>query len=138
MSTNLLKCVLEAQTHNSNLSGDELMSAAIALARIARLRRFAVLPSDQAGERILGAALALEEAIEPADRSCRFDRQRVLLVAGYIAGDASVSSRASAARALGAENVDVALLTPWPDRIEGCDQIWCLGTPSPLMSAASA
>lgn len=126
MATNLLAGVLEAQTRNSLLAGDELLNAARALVEVLRGRRAVVLPSDLVGDRILGAALLLEPTLPLADRSRRFDGFHVLLVAGHVSGDAGVSTRARSVRALGATHVEAALLSRWVDPIEGCDDVWTL------------
>lgn len=127
MATNLLAGVLEAQTRNSLLAGDELMGAARALVEVMLNRRTVALPSDSVGNRILGAALLLEPTLPLADRSLRFDGCSVLIVAGYISGDASVSARAQSVRALGAVHVEAALLSRWADPIEGCDAVQTIG-----------
>ncbi|CAM3333342.1 hypothetical protein OCAE111667_04035 [Occultella aeris] len=123
MATNLLAGVLEAQTRNSLLAGDELIGAAFALVEVMRTRKAIALPSDSVGDRILGAALILEPTLPLADRSYRFDGCSVLIVAGHISGEASVSARAKSVRALGAVHVEAALLGQWADPIEGCDAV---------------
>lgn len=135
VDTNLLAGVLEAQTRNSLLAGDELRSAASALVEILRTRRIVALPSDSVGDRILGAALLLESSLQLADRSRRFDGCRVLLVAGYISGEAGVSARARSVRALGAVHVEAALLSRWADPIDGCDAVWTIGSDRHLSAA---
>lgn len=128
VATNLLAGVLEAQTRNSLLAGDELLSAARALVELHRTRIAVSMPSDSVGDRILGAALLLEPSLPLADRSLRLDGCRVLLVAGYISGEASVSARARSVRALGAVQVEAALLSRWADSIDGCDAVWVIGS----------
>jgi hypothetical protein len=127
MTTNLLAGVLEAQTRNSLLAGDELTNAARALVEVMRSRRTVAVPSDSVGDRILGAALLLEPTLPLADRSLRFDGCSVLVVAGHISGEARLSARARSVRALGAVHVEAALLTRWADTIDGCDRVWTIG-----------
>lgn len=136
MATNLLAGVLEAQTRNSLLAGEELLSAARALVEVLRGRRVVALPSDSVGERILGAALLLEPALPLADRSRRFDGCRIVLVAGHVSGDAGVSARARSVRALGAVHIEAALLSRWTDPIEGCDEVWTIGSDRHLSAVA--
>lgn len=124
MATRLLKDLLEAQSSNSSLSGDELSTAAHFVCALARRTGLQALASDRAGERILGAALMIEPGISMADRSRRFDGSGVLLVAGYISGDAMVATRARSVRSLGASRVEVVLLTPWSRPIADCDAVW--------------
>lgn len=128
MVTNLLADLLEAQTRNSLLAGDELVSAARGLVEVLRTRRTVAIPSDSVGDRVLGAALLLEPTIPLADRSLRLDGCSVLLVVGHISGDANVSTRARHVRALGAVTVEVALLGHWAHPIEGCDAVWTIGS----------
>lgn len=137
MVTNLLAGVLEAQTRNSLLAGDELLCAARGLVEVLQTRRIVALPSDSVGDRILGAALLLEPAIPLADRSLRLDGCGILLVAGHISGDAHVSTRAGSVRALGAVHVEVALLSHWADPIEGCDNVWTIGSERHLRAVES-
>lgn len=135
---NLLNGVLEAQTRNSLLRGGELLHAAHALVEVLRTYGGTAIASDSVGDRVLGAALLLEPALCLADRSCRFDGTRVLLVAGHIAGDARISARARSVRALGAIRVEAALLSPWPDPVEGLDDMWCIGSADAFRSRAPA
>lgn len=128
MATNLLAGVLEAQTRNSLLAGDELIVAARALVELMRTRNAVALPSDTVGNRILGAALLLEPTLPLADRSLRFDGCSVVLVAGHISGEAGLSRRAHSVRALGAVHVEAALLSRWAEPIEGCDAVQSIGS----------
>lgn len=128
MATNLLVGVLQAQTRNSLLAGDELTNAARALVEVMRSRRTVAVPSDSVGDRILGAALLLEPTLPLADRSLRFDGCSVLVVAGHISGEARLSARARSVRALGAVHVEAALLNRWTDTIDGCDKVWTIGS----------
>ncbi|MGG5259084.1 hypothetical protein [Phycicoccus avicenniae] len=127
MATKLLAGVLEAQTRNSLLAGDELLAAAQALVELMRTQNAVALPSDGVGDRILGAALLLDPTLPLADRSLRFDGCSVLLVAGHISGEANVSTRAQSVRALGAIYVEAALLSHWAEPIEGCDAVRSIG-----------
>lgn len=127
MPTNLLAGVLEAQTRNSLLSGDDLLRAAHGLVEALRTRSHIVIAGDSVGERVLGAALLLDPSLPLADRSSHFDGAHVMLVAGHISGDARMSMRARCARALGAVRVEAALLSYWVEPIEGLDGVWCIG-----------
>lgn len=136
MAAKLLAGVLEAQTRNSLLAGDELLGAARALIEVLQGRRAVALASDSVGDRILGAALLLAPDLPLADRSFRFDGCHVLLVAGHISGDAGVSARARSVRGLGAVHVGAALLSRWPDPIEGCDEVWAIASDLHLTAVA--
>lgn len=138
MATNLLAGVLEAQTRNSLLAGDELLKAARALIELLRGRCDIALPTDSVGDRILGAALLLEPALPLADRSRRFDGCHVMLVSGHASGDAAVSTRARCVRALGATHVEAALLSRWAEPIEGCDNVRTIGSDLPVSEVALA
>ena len=128
MATNLLAGVLEAQTRNSLLAGDELVRAARALVDLLLKHPAVALASDTAGDRIIGAALLRDPSLLLADRSQRFDGCNVMLVTGHISGDAALSARARTARALGAVHVGAAVLSQWVGPIEGCDELWTLGS----------
>lgn len=138
MSTDLIGSVLEAQSRNSQLSGDDLTYAAKALFHLLRTTNFCAVASDPTGERILGAALVLYPSIRVANRSDRFDGAGVLLVAGYLSGDARVSTRARTVRALGAVNVHAATLTREMDHAEACDRVWHIGREHSLSAVFSA
>lgn len=138
VATNLLEGVLEAQTRNSLLAGDELLHAARALIEVLGKQRFTAMSSDSTGGRILGAALLLEPSLGLGDQSHRFDGCTVMLVAGHVSGDARVSLRAKSVRALGATEVHVALLSRWTSVIGGCDQVWHIGSERPLRALSSA
>ncbi|MBD7980218.1 hypothetical protein [Oerskovia merdavium] len=138
MATNLLAGVLEAQTRNSLLAGDDLLRAAQDLVEALSTRRHLVMASDSVGDRVLGAALLLEPSIPLADRSSHFNGAHVMLVAGHISGDARMSMRACSVRALGALRVEAAMLTHWGEPIEGLDAILCIGSESSLRVAALA
>ncbi|WP_313554930.1 hypothetical protein [Miniimonas arenae] len=128
MATDLLSNVLRAQTRNGQLAGDDLLHAARSLIDILRSRGATAVPSDSVGDRILGAALLLEPALSLLDRSRRMDGSHVVLVAGHLSGDARVAARALSARALGAVSVEAAVLGPWRGSIDGCDEVWSLGS----------
>lgn len=138
MATNLLAGVLEAQTRNSLLAGDELLGAARALIEVLRDHPAVALPSGSVGDRILGAALLREPCLPLADRSQRFDGCNVLLVSGHISGDAALSARARTVRALGAVHIGAAVLGPWVGPIEGCDELWTIGSNRHLSAVAPA
>lgn len=112
--------LISVQRCNSLLAGERLRSAARALSVIPRRAGTVVVPSDDAGHRILGAALALDANLVPGDRTKRYDCP-VLLVGGYLAGPVGVAQAASLARSLGATRVEAAILGGWNAAIPGLD-----------------
>jgi hypothetical protein len=68
--------LVQAQTRNGLLRGDELTAAATAAAILARGGHAQLIAADAAGERVIGAAIALLPGdCVLADPSCRFDDQ---------------------------------------------------------------
>ena len=130
--------LLEAQRRNAALSGDELVQAAADVARLARRHRAVLVAHDGAGERIVGAALALHpRECRPGDVTTRYDGVRVLLVSGMIAAPHAIAQAIMRVRSLGAGDVHVALLGGWPEEIGGAVSITGVGSrPSPRSSAA--
>lgn len=126
MATNLLAQILGAQTRNSTFTGPELSTAAHSLVSLLADNSRWVMSVDPAGERIIGAALSLGGHFNLIDRSRRIDGRTVLLVSGHMAGDATLTTRAAYARALGAANVEVATLGEWTRAIPGCSRVWPL------------
>jgi hypothetical protein len=122
----------EAQTRNALLEGDELAAAAAATADIARHRHAALIAEDGAGERIIGATIALNPGeCTPADLTQRFDGQTLLLVCGVIAGSVGLAQTAARLRSLGAQAVHVCILGGWTEPIPGIETITTLGTARP-------
>jgi hypothetical protein len=130
----LVQRVLNAQSHNALLRGDDLAIATDDLARIARDHEDAELvAADTAGDRIIGAATVLHPTLNaPADLSQRLDGRSVLLVSGVIAGPIGLMQTAARLRSLGATGVRAAVLGGWKDTIPGIDELVMLrghGTP---------
>lgn len=132
----LLTQVCWAQTRNSTLSNGELRRAADLLAKVALREGLRLLPVDETGDRLIGAALVRRDDLPLVDASHRLDGKNVLLVTGHVAGGAGVALKASSARALGAVRVEAALLGGWNAEIAGCDHVWDIAPPS--MSAVVA
>lgn len=133
----LLSQVCWAQTRNSTLSSDELRRAANLLAEVATCEGLRLMPVDEAGDRLIGAALASRDDLPLVDASHRLDGQNVLLVAGHLAGAVGVALKASLARALGAVRVDAAIIGGWPAGISDCEQVWDIAAPAPSTATDS-
>lgn len=139
MSTHqsLLSQVCAAQSRNSTLSDEPLRGAASRLARIAITERMHLMPVDQTGDRLVGAALAAHDGLALVDASFRLDGQKILLVAGHLAGSIGVSLRATVARKLGAVHVEAASLGGWADHIQGCARVWDIADTAALHQRAA-
>lgn len=122
----ILDRVLTAQTANSTLRGDDLRTAGREVAALAVRNGAALLAVDDAGERIVGAALLADDRARPVDSSRRLDGESVLLVAGHIAGTAGVALKADMARSLGASHVHAVILGEDCVKIHGCDRVTVL------------
>lgn len=122
----LLDRICDAQTRNSTLSGEDLRAAAQNLAALATRSRRILLAVDEPGERLIGAALMIDERLRAADTSRRLDGLSLLLVAGHIAGTTGISIKAGIARSLGASSVDAVVLGERALTIDGCDEIGVL------------
>src|SRR5690349_12262325 len=98
MSHELLLSALDAQQANATLAGPQLRSAAEELLRVYDPGRTRVMALDGAGERIIGAALAMQDKpIELFDYTGAFvEVSTCLLVGGFIAGPAGVEAAATA------------------------------------------
>ncbi|GJO16031.1 hypothetical protein NJB1507_03250 [Mycobacterium marinum] len=125
MSTpvSLLNRILTAQSANSALCGDDLRNAGREVAALALRGGDELLAVDDAGERIIGAALLADDGVRAVDTSRRLDNRSVLLVAGHVAGTTGVASKADLARSLGAAHVRAAFLSEEGVRIDGCDAV---------------
>ena len=132
--------LVQAQRRNGLLQGDELAGAAATTVDIARHQRATLIAADEAGERIIGAAIALNPGeCEPTDLTRRFDGEVLLLISGMIAGPAGLAQTAARLRSLGAGAVHVGVLGGWPKPIAGIDTIATLGTPfARFVSGSSA
>lgn len=122
-SSNMLYEVFEAQTLNSTLAGESLRRAGHEIAALALARNLNVLAADQAGERLVGAALLADERVRPVDISCRLDDQSVLVVSGHVAGPTGLTQKAYSARALGAVHVEAAVLGTCCEGVGGYDDM---------------
>jgi len=129
MTHALLWSVLDAQRANATLSGGDLHAAAQQLADIGAGNRAVLMAFDAAGERIIGAAMALSDtSLEVFDYTGRFpERATCLLVGGHVAGPVGVADAAAAASCAGASRVEAAILGGWPDSIPGVVRIRELG-----------
>ncbi|WP_186245467.1 hypothetical protein [Mycobacterium simulans] len=133
MSTpvSLLNRILAAQTANSMLRGDDLRNAGREIAALALGGGYALMAVDDAGERIIGAALLADEGVRAVDSSRRLDNQSVLLVAGHFAGTTGIVLKADLARSLGARLIHAAFLGEAgvnTANIHGCDLITSLAS----------
>lgn len=120
----LLSQVCWAQTRNSTLANGSLREAAGLLAEVAASEALRLMPVDETGDRLIGAALAGRAGLLLVDASRRLDGEQVLLVAGHLAGAMGVALKASQARALGATYVDAAVIGGWPGGVHGCERVW--------------
>jgi hypothetical protein len=128
--------VLEAQRENATLAGQQLRAAARDLIDLCVNPSTVVLTYDDAGQRIMGAALALDDAFPmPFDTTAPLPPGAVcLLVGGVIAGPLGVAKLAKLVRKLGASEVSAAVLGGWSDPISGINCVHPLA--SALMTAA--
>lgn len=123
MSHETLNAVLAAQQLNATLSGRELRAAAENLLRLST-GRTVLKAVDAAGERIIGAALLLSDAIKTWDYSSGFPpRSACLLVGGVVAGPVGLAAAAQAAQAAGASRVDAAVVSGWSGHVRGVSRI---------------
>lgn len=119
-----LSQVYSAQTLNSTLANEDLREAAESLIDVAVGEAWRLMPVDEAGDRLIGAALVTRFDLSLVDASRRLDGQRVLLVTGHLAGAVGVALKATLAHALGATRVDAAVLGGWAEGIPGCERVW--------------
>ena len=118
--------LMDLQRRNNLLSGMELRAAAEKLAFLPKRPGLVVVPFDDPGHRILGAALALSFCVTPADHTRRYTGP-VLLLGGYQAGPLGVVQAAQLAWSLGATHVEVAYLGGWEADVEGVSARYILG-----------
>lgn len=126
MPVSLLNQVCAAQTANSTLRGDDLRNAGRKVAGLATRDGCVLMAVDDAGERLIAAALLADHAVRAADSSGRLDDQSVLLVAGHLAGSTGIALKADLARALGAAHVQAAFLGDEHLSVHGCDRVTSL------------
>jgi hypothetical protein len=132
----LLDQALAAAERNSALAGVLLGRSARTLAAISVQHNLAVISADDAGERIIGAALTVNSRMRMVDRTRRVDNGGVLIVAGYMVGPYDVASLAATMRSLGAIYVHAALLESTVGNISGCDTVTLLSHPSRALRIA--
>ncbi|WP_141214029.1 hypothetical protein [Mycobacterium marinum] len=133
----LLNRILTAQGANSTLRGDDLRSAGREVSALALGAGDAIMAVDEAGERIVGAALLADDRVCAVDCSRRLDNQPVLLVAGYVAGTVGIVLKADLARSLGAPHVHAVFLGEEgmnTANIHGCDVVTSLTPRRRLMA----
>jgi hypothetical protein len=136
MLDDALTRVLSAQSTNSTLAGQQLRAAARDLIDMRLSPASIVLTYDEAGQRIMGAALALDDAFPvPFDSTAPLPQGAVcLLVGGVIAGPLGVAEMARLARNLGASRVIAAVLGGWSNPIPGVD---CVHALAPTQATAA-
>ncbi len=125
----MLARVLDATERNSVLAGPALRSAADAVAVRANRDDLYVIASDEAGERMIGAAL-MTRALRLVDRSRRVDGQSILIVSGWVAGSFDIQTLAERMRSLGAADVHAIVLNGAGERIEGCNTVTVVHWPT--------
>jgi hypothetical protein len=125
MTHQLLWSVLDAQRANATLSGGDLRAAAEHLADLCSERRVLLMAVDNAGERIIGAAMTVAEVdLDVYDYTSGFPQgSTCLLVGGHVAGHVRLADAAAAALSAGAAQVEAAILGGWPDPVPGVAQI---------------
>ena len=117
--------VLDAQHANATLTGPVLRAAADDLLHSRPNQRTLFMALDAAGERILGAAMAVaDKTLEVFDYTRPFpDRATCILVGGFIAGPAGIASAAAAVTSAGAQRVEAVIVRPPTARIAGVNRI---------------
>lgn len=125
MTHQLLLSVLDAQRANATLAGGDLRAAAEHLADLCSERRVLLMAVDNAGERIIGAAMTVAEVdLDVYDYTSGFPQgSTCLLVGGHAAGPIRLADAAAAALSAGAARVEAAILGGWPDPVPGVAQI---------------
>lgn len=128
MTHQVLNSVLAALQANGTLSGRDLRTAAENLVHLTTSRT--VLKAlDAVGERIIGAALVLDDDLRTWDYTGRFpSKSTCLLVGGVVVGPVGISSAAEAVTAVGAARVEAAILSGWTSPIRGVTRIREIGS----------
>lgn len=84
-----------AQRRNGLLQGDELVAAANTAADLARNKRTSLIAGYGAGERIIGAAIALSaDGFLSVDLTRRFGGQTLMIISGVVAGSVGLAQSA--------------------------------------------
>lgn len=127
MSHEVLQNVLDAQRTNAALSGRDLRAAAANLIPLAAPETvFKAL--DAVGERIIGAALVLSDAVLPWDYTRPMSTgAKCVLVGGVVAGPAGIAAATQAAVSAGASRVEVAIIGGWSSPVDDVARIWEIG-----------
>jgi hypothetical protein len=89
------------------------------------------MAADEAGERLIAAALLADARACAVDASRRLDGQSVLLVAGYLVGTTGIALKANLARSLGASHIWAAFLGETDAKVQGCDEVTSLDVAMP-------
>lgn len=119
MTHEVLRTVLAAQKVNATLSGRDLRAVAENLLSLSSTRtRLKAL--DDAGERIIGAAMLLSDTVVTWDYTTPFpQRSTCLLVGGVVAGPVGLVAAAQRASEAGAARVEAAIIGGWVDQVPG-------------------
>ena len=112
----VLELVLAAQGHSSALRNRAGLSVvARTLVQFARNHGHSrLLAASATAERLVGAALMLEEGLELVDFNLPLRHPQLLIVEVAVAGALSAERAARRARTLGAASVDAVVLMPVP------------------------
>lgn len=130
--------LVEAQRRNSVLSGQDLTDAAHGVARLARRHHGLLIAHDNAGARIMGAALVLRPRdCSAADVTARFIGQRLIVVSGMIAAPHALAQAISRLQSLGAGDMHVAVLGGWSGGIPGASTVTAIGALVSTVSSAA-
>jgi hypothetical protein len=130
----LLGRLQEASSLNDLLTGSELRRIAGEVAALAERLDAVVVPADNIGDRIIGAALALhDDRCRPMLQNSRAQDLHVLLVSGAVAGPVGLTQGVHRMRSLGAQSVHLAVLGEPPAEIDGCDSLTSLRANDPVL-----
>ena len=111
MGHDLLISVLDAQSANATFSGSVLRAAANQVTALAVQPGVRFMAFDAAGERILGAAIAVHGDLPLFDYTSPFpSRGTCVLVGGFLAGPVGLADAAAAIRAVGARRVEAVVV----------------------------
>lgn len=129
MTHELLWNVLETQRANATFSGPALRAAAEDLPEAKPAGHTVLMAFDAAGERIIGAAMALGDGnLEIFDYTGTFpDRATCLLVGGFIAGPVGLADAAAAVIEAGARRVEAVIVGGPTDPVDGVARIRHIG-----------
>ena len=127
MTHEVLNSVMAAQQTNATLTGRDLRAAAENITELAT--GHTVLKAlDAVGERIIGAALLLDDSLQTWDYTGPFPaKSTCLLIGGVVAGPVGITAAAQGAAAAGATRVEVALLSGWSNPVPGVAHVRQMG-----------